>query len=77
MAAPRQGPAWGCLRNAVGTGVPRDDGFFYRQLLKRGHSLVIANLDVEDQAPAAQEVFERRGSEDVNAARKELQSAAR
>jgi len=62
--------------HAVDTGVPRDDVFFYRQLLKRGRSLVIANVDIEDQAAAAREVFERRGSEHVNAARKELPSAA-
>jgi hypothetical protein len=62
--------------HAADTGVPRDDVLFYRQLLKRGRSLVIANVDIEDQAATAQEVFERRGSEDVNAARKELQSAA-
>jgi hypothetical protein len=61
---------------AMDTGVPKDDVFFYRQLLKRGRSLVIADVGIADQAAAAQEVFERRGGEDVAAARKELQSAA-
>ena len=49
---------------------------FYRELLKRGRSIVIAEVDIEDQASAAREIFERRGGENVEAARKELHSAA-
>ena len=62
--------------HAMDTGVPRDDVFFYRQLLKRGRSIVIAEVDHADQASAAREVFQQRGGEDVDAARKELQSVA-
>ncbi len=62
--------------HAMDTGVPRDDVFFYRELLKRGRSIVIAEVDLEDQATSAREVFTQRGGEDVEAARKELHSAA-
>jgi hypothetical protein len=58
------------------TGVPRDDVSFYRELLKRGRSIVIAEVGHEDQATSAREVFEQRGGEDVDAVRKELHSAA-
>jgi len=62
--------------HAMDIGVPRDDVFFYRQMLKRGRSLVIANVESEDQAATAKELFHNRGGEDVDAARKELESAA-
>ena len=62
--------------HSLDTGVPRDGVSFYRELLKRGRSIVIAEVDIEDQASAAREIFERRGGEDVEAARKELHSAA-
>jgi hypothetical protein len=61
---------------AADTGVPKDDVFFYRQLLKRGDSLVVASVDIEDQAAAVRAVFEQHGAEDIDAARKKLQSAA-
>jgi hypothetical protein len=62
--------------HAMDKGVPKDDVFFYRQLLKRGRSLVIAEVEFDDQAAAAREVFYRRGGEDVDEARKQLQSVA-
>jgi hypothetical protein len=62
--------------HAMDMGVPRDDVFFYRELLKRGRSLVIANVEIEDQAAAAHEIFQARGGEDVDAVRKDIQSAA-
>jgi hypothetical protein len=49
--------------HTLDTGVPRDDVSFYRELLKRGRSIVIAEVDIEDQASAAREIFERRGGE--------------
>jgi hypothetical protein len=58
------------------TGIPRDDVILYRQLLKRGSSLVIASGDIEDQAVAARAVFEQHGSEDIDSVRKTLQNAA-
>lgn len=62
--------------HAMDTGVPRDDVFFYRQVLKRGRSIVIAEVNNDDQATAAREIFQQRGGEDVDAARKEMHSAA-
>jgi hypothetical protein len=58
------------------TGVPKDDVFFYRQLLKQGCSLVVAAVDIEDQAVAVRFVFEQHGAEDIDSARKKSQSAA-
>lgn len=62
--------------HAMDTGVPKDDSVFYRELLKRGRSIVVAELEFDDQATAAREIFQQRGGEDVDAARKELHSAA-
>jgi hypothetical protein len=61
--------------HTMDTGVPRDDVSFYRGLLKRGRSIVIAEVGIEDQASAAREIFERRGGEDIKAARRELSHA--
>ena len=57
-------------------GVPRDDVFFYRELLKRGRSLVIVNTEQEDEYATANDVMAQSGGEDVNAARHELRGAA-
>jgi hypothetical protein len=57
-------------------GVPRDDVAFYRELLKRGRSLVIVNTDDEDRYAKAKDVIAQSGGEDVDAARHELRGAA-
>jgi hypothetical protein len=62
--------------HAADIGVPKDDTFFYRELLKRGHSLVIADVDEPALASAANAVFEREGAEDIEEARKVVQRAA-
>jgi hypothetical protein len=62
--------------HALDVGVPRDDVSFYRELLKRGRSLVIANVDDEKSAETAKSVMEQRGGENVTEARKELSPAA-
>jgi hypothetical protein len=56
------------------TGVPRDDVLLYRELLKRGRSLVIASPDNEAMSIAAKAVLEKRGAEDVEAVRREWDS---
>ena len=61
--------------DAADIGVPKDDTLFYRELLKRGRSLVIAAVDIRDQVSAAKAVFEQQGSEDVEVARQEVQRA--
>jgi hypothetical protein len=62
--------------HALDIGVPKDDVLLYRELLKRGRSLVIANLDDEGMAASAKRVFEQHQAEDVDAARKEWRMAA-
>lgn len=57
-------------------GVPRDDVMFYRELLKRGRSLLIVDTDDEDEYAKAKDVIAQSGGEDVNAARHELRGAA-
>jgi hypothetical protein len=62
--------------HAADTGVPKDDIFVYRELLKRGRSLVIANVEDSELGSAAKTVFHRLGAEDVTQARKNLEPAA-
>ncbi len=57
-------------------GVPKDDTFIYHALLKRGRSLVIANVEHEELASDAKLIFKRLGAEDVDQARAELENAA-
>jgi len=57
-------------------GIPKDDVQFYHAALRRGHSLVIANVDSEEHLEKARKVFKHNGSEDVDALRKELRTAA-
>jgi hypothetical protein len=61
---------------AADIGVPKDEMLFYRELLNRGRSLVIANVDIRDQVSEAKAVFDQQGAEDVEVARKEVRSAA-
>ena len=54
----------------------RDDTFPYRDLLKRGRSLVIANIDDPGLVSVAQSVFQRHGTEDIDEERKMMPPAA-
>jgi phage-related tail protein len=62
--------------HAADIGIPKDDTFLYRDLLKRGRSIVVANVDSEHLASTAHSIFQRLGSEDVDEARKNFQNAA-
>jgi hypothetical protein len=62
--------------HAVDAGIPKDDVGFYRELLRRGHSVVIANADSEEHAARAREVFKLQGSEDADAVRRDFLKAA-
>jgi hypothetical protein len=44
-------------------GVPRDDLEHYRELLRRGHSLVIANVDTPHAEHEARAILKRHGGE--------------
>jgi hypothetical protein len=62
--------------HAADTGIPKDDVAFYHALLRRGHSVVITNVDSAEDAARAREVFKQNGSEDVERMRSELRKAA-
>ena len=62
--------------HAMDVGVPKDDVQFYHYVLRRRHSVVIANVDSEENAAKARAVFKQQGSEDVEATRRELRAAA-
>jgi hypothetical protein len=55
------------------TGVPRDDVGCYRELLRQGRSLVIAETDSAEQAGEIREIMERHGGRRFEDVRKELQ----
>jgi hypothetical protein len=57
-------------------GIPRDDVFFYRELLKRGRSLVLVNVDSADQADSVRALLDQNGAQRPEAARDELRNAA-
>jgi hypothetical protein len=61
--------------HALDTGPAKDDIALYRGLLLRGRSLVIANVESEELAKKAQEIFQRAGSEDYAAAMREIKAA--
>src|SRR5438132_2745871 len=70
----------GTLGNAtehsMDEGVPKDDVVVYRELLKRGRSLVIVNVDSEELADRARAVIHQNGTEDVETFRNDLREAA-
>lgn len=61
---------------AMDEGVPKDDVYFYRDLLARGKSLVIANCDSENQAGEVREIFAENSAEDFDQLRKQWHPAA-
>src|SRR5579862_5869684 len=64
------------LDKEVDTGVPKEQADFYRQLLRRGYSLVIANVRSGADISTVKDVFRQQGSEDAETARRELGRAA-
>ena len=57
--------------DALDMGMPRDDVFFYRDLLKQGSSLVIVNTQTDDGAASVRSILDHKGAEDVDAARQQ------
>lgn len=55
--------------HALDLGIPKDDVFFYRSLLRDHLTLVLINADTEEQAASAQRLLAGNGSEDVETAR--------
>jgi len=70
------GTVGNATEHAMDEGVPKDDVVLYRELLKRGRSLLIVNVDSEELAAAARAVMQQNGSEDVETFRKNLHDAA-
>jgi hypothetical protein len=60
---------------ALDQGVPRDDVLFYRELLRRGTSLVITSVDSEEMADAARLVLDRHHALDADHARRMWESS--
>ena len=70
----------GTLGNAtehsMNEGVPKDDVVVYRELLKRGRSVVIVNVDSEELADGARAVMHQNSTEDIETFRKGIKHAA-
>lgn len=62
----------GAAEKASVEGVPHDDALFYRDLLKRGRSLVLISTDSDELAANARDVLHQCGAEDIEQARKEF-----
>ncbi len=70
------GTVGNATEHSMDEGVPKDDVVVYRELLKRGRSLVIVNVDSEELADRARAVMQQNGTEDVETFRKEIKDAA-
>ena len=64
------------MEHKLDIGVSKDDVFLYREVLRRGRSLVIVNLESDDLARAAKDAIAERGGDDVETVRRELRPAA-
>ncbi len=63
------GAAGGALENSVFSGVPEEELFVYQDALRRGHTVIVAMAQDEDQAQAVRGAFERAGAESIDRAR--------
>ena len=61
--------------DAMDEGVPKDDVFFYRHLLKQGRSVVLVNCDEQGQVAPVRRLLDESGSKDVEVARKQWQES--
>jgi hypothetical protein len=59
----------GAMENAMMTGLPKDELFFYEEALRRGRTVVIALAESDAEAERAREAFTRAGAESLDAAR--------
>jgi hypothetical protein len=62
------GVAGGVFEDMLTRGVPKDEIFFYEDALRKGHTVLIALSDKEEEIEAAREVL-HRGAESIDAAR--------
>jgi hypothetical protein len=62
--------------DALDHGVPKDDVFLYRHLLKQGRSLIVVEAENDHQISAATEVLKKNGSENIEEARQHWQAVS-
>ena len=53
----------------LGEGIPHEDIYLYHDALRKGHTVVIAYADDDDQADKASEIMDDAGAEDLDALR--------
>ena|SRR5205807_3019508 len=61
--------------DAMDEGIPKDDVFFYRHLLKQGRSVVLVNFDEPGQVGSERILLDESGSENVEVARTQWQES--
>jgi hypothetical protein len=61
--------AGGALEGQIAQGLPHDELFVYEDALRQGRTVVIAQLEDDDQAEAARAALDAAGAESVDAAR--------
>ncbi|MGA9510334.1 MAG: hypothetical protein WBV55_17075 [Candidatus Sulfotelmatobacter sp.] len=64
------------IERTADTGASKNQVQFYHELLRSGHSLVLADVRSGQEISTVREVFRQNGSEDVETARRELGKAA-
>lgn len=57
-------------------GIEKNDADFYRELLRRGHSVLVVNAETPELAGRTREIFRRHGSEDPEVVRQATRPAA-
>jgi hypothetical protein len=57
------------LEASLAMGLPRDELFVYEDALRRGHSVVVAQVDADDLAAGAPQMLAIAGAETIDAAR--------
>jgi hypothetical protein len=61
--------AGGALEGNIAQGLPHDELFIYEDALRQGRTVVIAQLEDDDQAEAVRNALDAAGAESVDAAR--------
>ena len=57
------------VEEELGEGIPHEDVYLFEDALRRGHSVVIAYVDEDDQADKATEAMNNAGAEDLDTLR--------
>ena len=63
------GAAGGALENSVFSGIPEEELFVYQDALRRGHTVIVAMSQDENQAQMVRGALERGGAESIDRAR--------